>query len=345
MKVHTQHSSLTLFAITANLLLLFLLGASPARAEPVTLKFATLAPEGTTWYRSIRNIADEWERISAGEVKVKIYAGGVAGNESAMVRKMRIGQLHGALMTNIGVADIDQAPQVTQAPMLIRNYDELDYVMKHMAPTFEKRLEDRGVIVLNWGEVGWVHLFTGAPLTRVADAKKFKAYAYESDPQNVKLFEGFGFHPVVMASTDVLPGLQSGLIDAFPATPLGALSMQWFALAKNMLDVPWAPLVGATVISQKGWDAIPAKYHDEFRAVARKEGLAVQATVREQDGKAIKVMQKYGLKVNRATPASRAEWERSASSTWGVMSNIVGDEVFQRAQALVQEHRSERASQ
>lgn len=318
-----------------------LVAPASAFAETVTVKWATLAPEGTTWFKAMRQIGDKWQSISGGEVQVKIYAGGVVGNETAMVRKMRIGQLHGGQLTNLGLVDFDPGPQAIQAPMLVRTNDELDYVMENLGPTFEERLAEKGLVVLNWGDAGWVHLFTNKPMTTPSETKGFKMYAFDGDPEAVKMFEKFGFQPVVMTATDVLPSLQSGLINSFPSTRLGALSLQWFALSKNMLEVPWAPLMGATVISKDAWDKIPEKYHADFMKAARDVGDEVRGEIRRQDVKAVAVMKKFGLTVHSVDAATRAKWEalgEEAADAWA--SEVVPAEIYAEVKRLVAEHRS-----
>jgi TRAP-type C4-dicarboxylate transport system substrate-binding protein len=158
----------------------------------------------------------------------------------------------------------------------------------------------------------------------------------------VKLFEKFGFNPVVMTATDVMPSLQSGLINSFPSTRLGALSLQWFALSKNMLDVPWAPLMGATVISKDVWEKIPAEYHEPFRQAARDIGDEVRGEIRKQDVKAVEVMKKFGLTVNSVDDATRKRWEalgEEAAEIWG--SKVVPPEIFAEVKRLVAEHRQQ----
>jgi TRAP-type C4-dicarboxylate transport system substrate-binding protein len=318
-----------------------LVGGPAAADAKVTLKLATLAPEGSTWWKSLRKLGDEWTRITDGEVQVRIYAGGVVGNESSMVRKMNIGQLHGGQITNVGLAMYDEGPQVIQTPMLIRTDAELDYVMKGMIPTFEARLLKKGIVALNWGDAGWVHLFTAEKMIVPADAGNFKMYTYEGDPEAVTLYSAMGFQPVVLASTDVMPSLQSGLINAFPSTRLGALALQWFALSKNMLDVPWAPLVGATVLTEAGWNAIPEEHRAECKAAAVRIGAEMSETIRKQDRRAVGVMEKYGLVVNKVDDAARAEWMKVGESTWPIMrGGLVPEDVFDQARALVEEHRA-----
>ena len=321
--------------------LLCLSFAVPAQAK-VTIKLATLAPENSTWWKALRKMGDEWSTITNGEVEVKIYAGGVVGNETAMVRKMNIGQLHGGQITNVGMTMYDKRPQVIQAPMLIRSNAELDHVMAAMAPEFEAALLEDGIVTLNWGDAGWVHLFTKEVMEKPAETSKFKIYAYEGDPEAVGLFTSFKFEPVVMTANEVLPSLQSGLVTAFPSTRLGALALQWFALAPNMLDVPWAPLVGATVITQAAWDSIPAEHHAACKKAAREIGADMAATIRKQDEKAVPVMEKYGLAVTRVAPATRTAWEALGESTWSVVrGKMVPEATFDRVKALVDEYRAQ----
>ncbi len=330
-------TTLTLGAAAAAIL-----GTVPARAgDTITVKLATLAPEGTTWYNGLRQMGDRWSEISGGQVELKIYAGGVAGNEGTMVRKMRIGQLHATALSNMGLLDIDTAPQVTSTPMLIESYDELDYVMEHLGPVLEQRLADKGFVVLNWGDAGWGYFFTNKPIKTPDDAGKLKVMAWEGDPGAIEAFRKLGFNPVVIASTDMVPSLQSGLIDGFPNTPLAALSLQWFALAPNMLDVPWSPLIGATVISKEMWEQIPAEFHEPFLQVAREIGEELKTEIRRQDRKAIKVMQQYGLTVIEVDEATHEEWRERARSIYPfVREEIVPAEVFDRAVELVQEYRA-----
>ena len=326
-------------ALMTTLVALMLTLSSDASA--ITIKLATLAPEGSTWHKALRKLGEEWSTITNGEVEVKIYAGGVVGNETVMLRKMRIGQLHAGAITNIGLMEIDPSSQVINTPMLIRDYDELDHVMEQMRPQFEERIEAHGYKVLRWTDAGWARLFSKAPITHPSDRGSAKIFVWEGDPAAVELYQTAGFKPVVVAATDVIPSLQSGLIDAFPSTPLGALAFQWFGLAPNMLDVPWAPLLGATIISQDAWDAIPEQYHEALDEAARRNAAAIQAEIRRQDVKAVDVMKRYGLTVHPVDPSTFQAWEEIARQTHPVVrTKMVSPEVFDRVTQIIVEYRA-----
>ena len=220
-----------------------------ARADgTITIKLGTLAPEGSPWYKVLRSMGEQWEKVSGGQVKLKIFQGGVSGNEGQILKKMRIGQLQAATFTSTGLVDIDRSALALQIPMVISDYTELDYVLGKMAPMLEKRIEDKDFKVLNWGDAGWIHFFSKTPISTVAQLKKLKMYAWSGDPAATDAFLKAGLTPVTVDSTDVLMSLQTSLIDGFPATPLAALSLQWFGLAKHMVSVPWAPMIGATIV-------------------------------------------------------------------------------------------------
>ncbi len=333
--------SRTLLTLPLLALLALAWGAPAHAGDTLVVKLATLAPEGTTWYKGLRQMGGRWGEISGGKVQLKIYAGGVAGNEGTMVRKMRIGQLHAGALSNLGLLDIDPAPQITNTPLLIENYDELDYVMKHMSPVFEERLAAEGYVVLNWGDAGWAHFFTKEPMRTPEDAAKIKVFCWEGDDAAVEGFRQAGFKPVVIQSTDIMPSLQSGLIDGFPNTPLYALSTQWFALAPNMLDMGWAPLVGATVISKDVWESIPAEYHEPFMAAAREIGEELKGEIRRQDRKAIEVMQKYDLNVVTIDEATKDAWRRQLETLYPtIRDEMVPPGIFDQAQGMVRDYRA-----
>lgn len=317
--------ALPLFALTAALVF----APGEAEARKVKVKHGTLAPEGTPWFKAMKRLGDRWKKASKGKVRLKIYAGGVAGDEGDMIRKMKIGQLSSGTITGIGLAQISRSTLALQLPMIFESYEELDYVRDRIAPRLEKELDDAGFIVLNWGDAGWVHLFSKAPGQAPADFQKWKMFMWAGDPQSEQAWKKAGFQPVPMSATDVMSGLQAGLIDWFPTTPLYALSSQWFGLSKHMLAVKWTPLNGATVISKKTWEKIPAELRPELMKIAREEGAAVRAEVRALGGKAIQAMKDRGLKVVEADAALTAQWRTAAEKAHPYLrSDVVPTDLF-----------------
>src|SRR5579863_9715565 len=208
-------------------LLCFLLSFSLSPAQTVIL-LGTLVPKDSLWHEILLNMGEEWKKASGGKIILKIYPGGEQGDEPEMVQKLRVKELQAVALSGAGLSGIDPDIAALQIPMMLSSYDELDYVRDHISDRLEKGLAQRGFIVLNWGDAGWVHFFTKQPAVHPDDIRKMKLCVLQGDNSTFELYKINGFRPVSLAATDILTGLQTGLIDAFQAPPLIALGSQWF---------------------------------------------------------------------------------------------------------------------
>jgi TRAP-type C4-dicarboxylate transport system substrate-binding protein len=276
------------------------------------IKLATLVPDGSVWDKAMRDMGAEWSQATAGRVQLRVYPGGVAGDEPDIVRKLRIGQLQAAAVTTSGLSDIDPAFQVFGIPMFFDSYPELYAVLEKMEPVLERRLEAKGFVLLNWGHGGWVYFFTRHPAPTVGDLKKVKMFAWAGDEKWVQLWRTNGYTPVPLAATDILTGLQTGMIDAYPTTPLLALTLQWYRHTPNMVGLGMAPLVGGLVVSRKAWLGISEADRAKLMAAAHKLEMRLQTGVPHQDTTAVQEMKNRGLTVTPVTPAAVVEWRAAA---------------------------------
>lgn len=315
-----------------------------AAAGPIVIKMATLAPEGSAWYKILAQMGDDWKKTSNGAVVLRIYPGGVVGDEDAMIRKMRVGQLQAAAITGIGLAALERSFYALHIPMMYASDEEFDHVRDRLAPMLEQRLAGKGFMVLNWGDAGWVHFFAKAPFTRPAEVKALKLYVGSEDATLFQLYKETGFHPVSLSIVDILPGLQTGLIDAFDTTPLAALAFQWFALAPHMADLRFAPLTGATVIDRRAWEKIPADLRPKILEASRAGGQRLRGEIRKLNDDAVKVMVKNGLKISRVTPEVEAEWRKLIEDIYPrIRGPIVPADAFDAARASRDEYRALRS--
>ena len=309
--------------IIVTLLALSIVSGMGHAAAAQTVKLGTLAPEGSSWHRIIRDLAEQWRALSNGALDVRIYAGGIAGDEPDMVRKMKIGQLHAAALTGAGLSRIAPEIQALQLPMMLRSDAELDYVRERIGPEIEAALEAKGFKVLTWGDAGWVHFFAQAPVVHPDDLKPQRLFVWSAETAYIELWKDFGFEPVPLAATDIHTALQSGLINAFSTTPIAALSFQWFGLAKNMTDLKWAPLVGALVTSTRTWEAVPEDLKPALLRASREAGVRLQREVRKLDSEAVRVMQEHGLVVHHVPPEIALEWERIVRAGYAKLADVL----------------------
>ncbi len=297
--------------------ILLLLGCLfPLPAQQVVIKMGTLAPDGSPWHQVLQQIGERWRKDTGGRVKLVIYPGGVLGDEPDLVNKTRIGQLHAVALSGAGMSAIEPGVMCLQLPMMFQSYEELDSVRDRIAPKLEKMIAARGFQVLNWGDAGWVHFFTSRPAKRLNDMRQMKMFTWAGDNDTLELWKANGFRAVPLAATDILTGLQTGLIEVVPTTPLYALLNQCFGLARYMIDVKWAPLVGATVVSKRTWDRLSEADRVAMLNAARESGESLRGGIRKMGDDAIAAMQKRKLTVVHAEDAVVAEWRREAETVY-----------------------------
>jgi len=293
------------------LLCLCLTVSAPVAGQ--VIKLGSLAPEGSPWDRALRRIAADWNTASNGHLKVKVFPGGIAGDEPNMVRKIRINQLQAAAITGVGLGSIVEDMYAVQLPLLIRTTEEMEYVMGQMEPELYRMLEGKGFILVDWFLAGWAYLFSKTPVVTPRDAQRLKLQADYSAPAIVQAWKELGFHVVPIASTEVLAALQSDMVEAFMLTPLTAAAMQWFGLAKNMTDLPIAPMLSGIVISERAWSSIPDELKPELLSIVERhlDTLGHETTALEEE--ALAIMMENGLRIHSVSPRVEAEWEQLMS--------------------------------
>ncbi len=305
-----------------------------------TIKMGTLAPEGSVWHNVLREMGQEWQEISNDRIRLRIYPGGVAGDDADMVRKMRIGQLHAAALTGEGLSNILEDLAVFQMPMLLRSDEELEFVRDNLKAKFEAEMEAQGFKVLYWSEVGWVYLFSNTPVVSPADLKKLKVWVWAGDAAWTDALKDGGYSPVPLPATEIHTGLNSGLIDAFATTPVAALSFQWFAQAKNMMAMKWGPLTAAVVVSKRSWDRIPEDLRPALIEAAQNAGDDARGQIRQLEQDAIETMKGFGLSVNEVSDSMVAEWRVEIMKTYPkLIGNSVPEGIYDDVAALLQTYR------
>ena len=324
--------------------LLAVLGAAALTSATAAekIKLATLAPTGSTYQKSLLAMKDAWRKASNGGVDLIVYADGKLGGEADTVGLMGVNSLQAAMLTGVGLAEIERAVTGLQCmPMGFRDFSEVDYVTEKMRPMLEKRMEDKGFVVLFWLDAGWVYFFSKKPVTHPADLMKLKLFNWAGNPQQVEIYKSSGFNAVALETADILPGLQTGLIDAAPLPPVFALATQVDTRAPYMLDLNWGPLIGACVVRKATWDKIPAATREALLKIATETGKEIKTNGRLEMDASIKAMEKRGLKVTKLTPEIRAEWLTVAEASYPrIRGKLVSEDVFDKALGLIKECRA-----
>jgi len=317
--------------------------ALTASAAP-KLKLGTLAPVGTSYHKSLMTMAETWRKESAGAVDLNIFAGGKLGGEAEMVGLMKLNSLQAAMLTTAGISEIEPAVLGLQnIPMGFRSLDEVDYVGEKLRPMLEQRLEAKGFVVLFWIDAGWVRFFCNQQVTHPNDLKKLKLFSWSGFPAQVEIYKSAGFNAVPLETADIVPSLQTKLIDAVPAPPFFAMAGQMDSRAPYMVEVNWAPLVGALVVRKETWEKVPADVRTKLMASAATAAGEIKAAGRKEMTDSVTAMEKRGLKVTRLTPEIEAEWRAAAEAVYPqIRGKVVPEEIFDQTMKYIKEYREQK---
>ena len=317
-------------------------GTAVQAQDAVKIRLGTLAPRGTSWHRALLEMGDKWRAAQGPGAAFIVYTDGSQGGEADMVRRMRVGQLNAALLSVVGLTEIDDSVAALQKmPLVFRSWDELDYLREKLRPGLEKRFLDKGFVVLFWGDAGWVRFFSKEPAVRPADYRRMKVFAWAGDNPQVDIMKALGYQPVVLEISDILPGLQTGMINMVPSTPFYALVGQFYGHAPHMLDMNWVPIVGAVVITRKAWDAMSPGAQKTLREAGEVTGAQLRAISRRENEESVAAMKKRGLKVQPLTPEIEAEWRAVAEKAYPMIrGRMVPAELFDEVQQLLREYRA-----
>ncbi len=288
-----------------------------AFATDAQLRIGTLAPKNSLYHRQLMALGEAWRTAQGGHGKYLVYPDGSQGGETDMVRRMRIGQLQGGLLSVVGLREIEPSIAALQnMPMMFKSWDEVDYVREKMRPAMEKKFLEKGFVVLAWGDAGWVRFFSKEPAFGPNDFKKMKFFAWGAEADQQEIMKSLGYTPVPLETADILPAIQTGMINAVPSTPYFALATQIYTTANNMLDMNWAPVVGALIITRKAWDELTPEGQVAVREAGAKAGVQLRAKARQEVDEAVDAMKKRGLTVNQPNAAQIKEWNALADGLY-----------------------------
>ena len=286
-----------------------MLSPASSSAETLVIKLATLAPEGSSYIATFNSIDKEVREKTDEQVRFKFYPGGVLGDEKDMLRKMYIGQIHGAALTSAGLSAIFDEMDVFQIPFLFQSHDEVDHVLKEMDAFFRKGFEKNDYVLLGWSEGGFVHLMSTRPVATLADLRKVKVWTWADSPMTKVIFDEANVSAIPLSVPDVLVGLQTGLVDVVYASPSLAIALQWFTKIKYVTDVNLIYLIGGVVMKKKLFNKMSPAHQNILMDAFRRQMARLKKTIRKENQEAVQVMVKHGVKIITPSPAQVSEFK------------------------------------
>lgn len=296
------------------------LDAKTIEPKPTEIKFAVLAPEGSTWIKLMREFADDVNKKSKNSLSFRIFPGGISGDEFDVIRKMNFKKIDSSGFTGVGLGQILPAIRVFELPRLFDSYDELDYVVGKMTPYFEKELDKKGYVFLGWAEVGFVNIFSNDKLDSLKSLDGVKMWTWEGDPLALELFKALKISPNPMPVTDVFTSLQTGLINAVYVSPLAAIAMQWFTKTKYMNTLKLTNATGAMLMTKACFKKLSA----ENQKILKKEALAFSkkliTATRKDNEQAYKTLKKNNIEFVDLKEKDRQEFDKISQSVWQTLT-------------------------
>lgn len=323
---------------------LVLPSAAPLAQAAVQLRIGSVVPKNSLYHQKLLEIGEAWRGAQGTAARFAVFTDGSQGGEAEIVRRMRIGQLQGGLISVVGLRDIEPTIAALQnLPLLFRSWEEVDHVREKMRPSIEKRVLERGFVIIGWGDAGWVRFFSKEPALRPDDYKGMKFFAWGSEPEQQAIMKSLGYTPVPLETTDILPAMQTGMINVVPSTPYFALATQVFGTASHMLEINWAPIVGALALTRRAWDTMSPAAQQALRTSGESASIAMRAQARKEVDEAVEAMKKRGLVVNRPNAEQMREWDQLAERLYPrIRGTMVPTETFDEVFAHLKAFRATR---
>lgn len=323
------------------LIMLALLILTGILSAGIKIKFATLAPEGSTWMNVMNEFSKAVSDSTAGEVEFRIYPGGVAGDELNVLRKIRVGQLHSGGFTGVGLGEILPEVRVLDSPFLFRNKAEVDLIAGQLFDFFAKKFEEKGFILLGWAEVGFVYTFTNKPIHDIADMKGVKMWMWEGDPIAEATFKAFDISPIPLSISDVLTSLQTGLIDGIYVSPLACVALQWNTKVSYMLDLPLANSNGAVLLDKRQYDKLGAENQKILRSLSLRYFGKLTKLSREDNEKSLKLIRESGIQFTEITNKNQIKsfYEAGKRARHSLVGKLYDEQLLDRVENTLDEFR------
>ncbi len=314
---------------------------TPAQAK--TFKIATISPEGSAWMQAIRAGSNEIEKQTQGRVKFKFYPGGVMGDDQSVLRKIRIGQLHGGLVSGSVLIKKNTDYQIFGLLLKYRSQDEIAHIRKVYDPIVQKGFEKDGFIALGLAEAGFAYIMsTNEPITSITQLRRQKVWVPANDPSSLEAITAFGISPIPLPFGDVLAGLQTGMINTVAMSPIGALALQWHTQIKYLTDLPLMYSMGVFAFDARVFKKIKSADQQIVREVMGSIFTKIDAQNKDNNQESLAVLKQQGIKFVVPDAEEKKEWKEYADAAIERMqkAKLVDKKTISRVDKLLQQYRS-----
>jgi TRAP-type C4-dicarboxylate transport system substrate-binding protein len=299
-------------------------------AQQYTIKFATVAPEGTSWMNVMREYDAAVRAESGGRIGFKMYTSNIQGDEKTVIRKIGVGQLHAAGFTGVGLGEIAPKARILDTPYLIRSHEEADNLLQVFDQELQQAIEAGGYILLGWAEVGFVYVFSNSPINKVDDIKQLKMWVWDGDPVAETSFKALDVKPIPLSFDNVRTSLQTGLVNAFYTTPYAAIALQWYTQAKYLVDYPLTCSAGAVLISKKYFDKLPGDLQEILVRNGRIYMKKLTEVGRKDNENALAELKKRGIIFTKADKEGIKEYIAAGLRARKMLVGKMYDEDFMK---------------
>lgn len=332
------------WSLCMTLLLGTVLCGNALAERPMTIKMATVVPKGSVYHQALQEIGEKWRAAQGEGSRFIIYTDASQGPEAAVVRRMRVGQIHASMLTVTGLLEIDDSVVALQLmPLIFRNWDEYDHVRDKLSPDLEKAFEKKGFHVVMWGEAGWVQFFSSKKRVSPKDFHDAKIFTLTGTKDQASIMKSINYTPVVLPLADIAPGVQTGMVDVVPVAPMWALAGQFFKDVPHMLRMNWVPVMGATLIKMETWNKMKPEARTAMTEAAKVAAKKLRSHREGLDERAIEEMKKRGLIVHTMTPELEKEWQEFIKPVWPMIrGKLVPADMFDKVQNILAEYRKNR---
>jgi TRAP-type C4-dicarboxylate transport system substrate-binding protein len=325
----------------------FLMVMLPGQALGIRLKIATLSPEGSVWMQKMREGSQELARRTNNRIRIKFYPGGVMGDDNTVLRKIRVGQLHGGAVVGGSLTKYFKDNQIYGLPMKFKSFEEIDYVRRQLDRRIIDGLEKGGFVTFGIAEGGFAYVMATVPIRTVEEMRRQKVWVPDNDKTILESVQAFDITPIPLSIADVRAGLQTGLINTVTIPPIGAIALQWHTQIKYLMDEPFLYIYGVLAVARKVFEKLSPDDQRVFREIMGRVFQELDRLNRQDNVKAKEALRKQGIEFVKPDAEALKKWYDNAAEIPErlVQAGKLSREMVNTLESLLKDYRSKHGSQ